>query len=142
MNWGGWYKSMAHFASMFCYSPLNPQVLFYDDHASYFYYRSLDIICRHNIQYFILNAGDYVHYHPNNNGQNMKLDNLYGNLSINCMRHHVSLRFSPPHMNSVLVRTQESLKLPSAKITQKYFKKTHLFPLYPHEICTSHQAFI
>ena len=56
------------------------------------------------------------------------------------MRHHGTLRFTPAHMKSVLVETWEYLKLSSAKITQKYFKKKHLLPLSPPYIGTNHQA--
>ena len=99
----GWHKYISHFASMCCSSPLNHQVLFYDGHDIHFYYRALDILRRHNIQYFILNVGDSVHDHQNDNVLNTKLNNLYGNERMNWMRHHGTLKFTPVRMNSVLV---------------------------------------
>ena len=134
----GWHKSMSHFPSMCCSSLLNPQVLFYDGHDSHFDDRALYIILKHNIQSFILKASDYVHDQPSNNGPNMKLKILYGNARINCMRHHVTLKFILAHINSVLVETWEIFKLSSATITQKYFKKTHLIPPPLTDIGTNH----
>ena len=76
MDRDDWHKSMAHFPSMCSSSALNPQVLFYDGRVSHFHDRALHILCRHNIQYFILKSGDYVHEQPNDNGPNMKLMNF------------------------------------------------------------------
>ena len=70
----------------------------------------------------------------------MKLINFYGNARINWMSHHVTLRFTLPHINSVLFESWEDLKLSYTTITQKYFKKTHLLPLYPPDICTNNWA--
>ena len=85
--------------------PLNPQVLLYDGHDSHFYDMALEIFCKHNIQSFILNAGDSVHERPNDNGPKKKLNNLYGNSRTNRTRQHVTLKFTPSHMNYVLVST-------------------------------------
>ena len=74
-----WHKYMAHFASMCWSSPLNPQVLFYDDHDIKFDVGALNILWSRHIQYFILKEGDYVHDQPNYNGPKFKLKNLYGN---------------------------------------------------------------
>ena len=115
---------MYNFPSMCYSSPINPQVLFYNGHGINFYYRSLDIICRHNIQSFILKAGDSVHDQKNNNVPNMKLNNFYGNTRMNWMIHHRNLKFTPPHMNYVIVETCEYFKPQSVKINQKYFKNT------------------
>ena len=131
---------MSHFTPMCCSSPLNPQVLFYDGHASNFDDRALDILHIHNMQYFILKAGEYVHDQPNDNGPNMNIDSLYGNSRMNWTRHHGTLKFIPAHINSVLVETWEAFKLPSATTTQKAFKNTHLLLIYPPDIGTIHQS--
>ena len=94
---------MSHFQSMCCHSPINTQVLFYDVHDSYFDNRALDILCRHNIQYFILKEGGYVNDQPNNNSPNTNHNNFYGNTIMNCIRHNGTLKFTPTHMNSILV---------------------------------------
>ena len=128
MDRDGWQKPMAHFASMCCSSPLNLQVLFYNGHDNHFDDRALNIPRRHNIQYFILKTDDSVHDQSNDNGPKMNLKNFYGNARMNWMRYHGTLKFSPPHMNSVPIETREAFKLSSTKITQKYFKKTHIPP--------------
>ena len=113
---------------MCCSSPLNPQLLFYDGHDIHFNDRALYILRRHKTQSFIFKAGYSVHYQAKKIGPNMKLNNLYGNTRINCMRHHGTLNFTPPHTNSVLVETREDFKLSSTKITYKAFKNTHTPP--------------
>ena len=125
MDNGGWHKSMSCFPSICFSSPLNPQVFFYDGHGRYFDDRSLDMLRKHNIQSLILKAGDSVHGHPNYNGPNMKLNNSYNNSRRNWMRHHVTLKFTPAHMNYYLVATCKAFKIASATITHNYFKKTH-----------------
>ena len=105
INGDGWHKSIARFPSMCCSSTLNTQVLFCDFHGRIFDERALNIIRRHNIQYLISKEGDYVHDQPNDNDTKMKLKNLYGNVRMNWMMHHQTLKFSPPHMNYILVET-------------------------------------
>ena len=102
---------MSHFASNCCSSPLNPQVLFYDGHDSHFDDRALEILRKHNIQSFILKEGNSVHDQSNYNGSNTKLNNLYGDAIMNWMRQHGTLKFTPAHINSVLVATWETFKL-------------------------------
>ena len=129
MDHDGWNKAMYHFPSMCFSSPLNTQVLFYDGHASHFDDKEFNIIHRHNIQSFILNAGNSMDDQPNNNGPNTNLKNLHGNARMKWMRHHKTLKFSPPHANSFRVETWEAFKLSSAKTTQKYIRKTPPPPL-------------
>ena len=90
----------------------------------------------------MLKAGDSVNYQTNNNGPNMKLNIFYCNSIINWMIHHGTLKFTPAHINYVLVETWEDFKPTSATITQKSFKNTHLLPLSPPDIGTNHQAFL
>ena len=80
-----------------------------------------------------------MHYQTNNNDPNMKLKNVDGNARMNWMSHHGTLKFTPTHMNSILVETWEAFKLSSATITQKYFNKTHLLPRYLSYISTNDQ---
>ena len=139
MDFDGWHKSMAHFPAMCWYSILNPQVLLYDVHDIYFDYRALNILHKNHIQSFILKAGDYVHDQTKDNGPNMKLKNLYGNAKMNWTRDNGTLKFSPPHMNYVLVETWK-LSNYHLRITQKYFKKTNIITLSPPDIGTNHQV--
>ena len=79
----GWHKSMSYFPSMCCSSPLNPLVLLYDGHESHFDDRELYILHIHNLQSFIIKAGDYIHEQTKNIGPNMKLNIFYGNARMN-----------------------------------------------------------
>ena len=138
----GWNKSMSHFASMFCYSPLNTQVIFYNFHDRHFYDRALVILRKHNICLLMLRSDDSLHDQRNDNGPKTKVKNLYGNVKMNYMRHHGNLKFTPAHMNSFFVSTQEAFKLSSAKISQHAFKKTHILPLSPPETDINHQPYL
>ena len=84
--------------------------------------------------------GDYVHDQLNDNGPNTKINNFDGFARMNLMRLHGTLKFTPAHMNYVLVETWEAFKLSSTKITQKYFKMTHILPLSPSEIVTNSKS--
>ena len=142
MDRDGWHKSMSHFTSMCCSSPLKPQVLLCDGHGRNFYDRALDILHIQNIQSLILKSDDYVNDQPNNNGPNTKLKNLYVNSIMTWMRHHGTLKFTPDHMNSVLIDTWKNFKISSATITQNSFKKTHITPRSPSYIGTYHRDFL
>ena len=135
-----WHKYMAHFYSMCLYSTLNTQVLLYDVLGNRFDDRVLNILTIHHIQYFILKSGDSFHDHPNDNGPNLKPENLYGNEIMNWMRNNGTLKFMVAHMNDSLDETWEAFKLSSTTITQETFKKTHILPLYLPEKGTNHQA--
>ena len=111
MDHGSWHKSMSHFASVCWSSSLNNQGILYDGHDSNVDDRVLYILRKHNINPFILKSGDSVHFQPNYNCPNIKLNNLYGNEIMNWMIHHRTLKFTPAHMNYVLVATWESFKL-------------------------------
>ena len=76
-------------------------------------------------------AGDSVPDHPNDNGPNMKLKNLYGNAILNWMRHHGTIKFIPAHINYIPISTWKAFKLSSATITQTSFKKTNISSLSP-----------
>ena len=78
MDHDGWLKATSYLSSVCCSSTLNIQVLFYDDHVSHFDVRALKIIWIHHIQSFILKVGDSVNDQPNDNGQKLKLKNMYG----------------------------------------------------------------
>ena len=128
------------FASMYCSSPLNTQVIFYDGHDINFDGSSLKILWSHHIYYFIQKAGDSVNDQQNDNGQKLNLNHLYGNTIMNLVRKHETLNFTPLHMNAILFETCEAFKLSSATITQEYLNKTHLINLYPMDKGTNHQA--
>ena len=103
MDHNRWIKYMSHLSSICCYSPLNTQFLLYDCHEIHFDDRALNILRSHHIKYFILKACEYVHDHPNDNGPNLKLNNMYNNAIMKWKRKHGTLKFTPAHINTILV---------------------------------------
>ena len=58
------------------------------------------------------------------------------------MRKHGTRKFTPAHINSVLVETWEDFNLSSTIITQENFKKTYVLLLYLSEKYTNQQDFL
>ena len=83
-----------------------------------------------------------MNFQPNKNGPNTKLSILYGKAIMNCTRHHVNFKFTPPRMDSVLVETWETFKISSTTIIRKYFKNTHTHTPSLLYISTNHQDFL
>ena len=83
-------------------SPHNPQVIFYDGYNSHFNGRALDILWICHIKYFIIETGESVYDHPNDNGPNFNINNMFGNAQMNRTRNHGTLKFMPSHMNNVI----------------------------------------
>ena len=143
MDCNGWHKSMVHFSSVCFSSTLNPQVLLYDGHGIHFDYRVLKILQSHHIQTFILKTGHYVHDQSKNNGPNLKLNNFYDNARMNWMSNHGTLKFTPSHINSVLVEKWSAFKLSSAKNHPGIFQEdTSTPPFSLLDKVTNHQAFL
>ena len=67
-------------------------------------------------QALIIKAHEYVNNILNENGNNLKLNNIYGNAIMNWMRMRVKLKFTLAHMNFVLVETWDFFKLSNAFI--------------------------
>ena len=105
MDNDGRIKDTTHFSLICGSSNWNPQVLLYDRHYNHFDDREIKIILSHHIQPFILKSDYYINYVTNYNGPNSRLMTLYSNIIINWMSNHVTLKFMPAHMNSVLVET-------------------------------------
>ena len=87
---------------------------------------ALDILSKHHIQSFIPKAVYSVHDQPRDNGPNTNLKNLYSNARMNWIRHHGTLKITPPHINYILVEKWEDFKISSATIAQNDFKKKNL----------------
>ena len=127
---------------MCCSSTLNTEVLFYDIHDSYFDDSALKILRSNHIESFILKAGEYVNEQSNDNGQKLKINNVHVNERMTWRRKYGTLKFTLSHINYVLVKTREYFKLSSTTITQKYFNRTHLLPLYLLDKGMNHQHFL
>ena len=77
-------KAMSLFSRNCGYSKINPQVLLFDVHDSHFDDRATHILRSHHISPFILKAGDFTNYQPNDNGPNLKLKIYYGISKVKC----------------------------------------------------------
>ena len=103
MDRDNWIKTMGLFSRNCGYSKLNPQVRFFDIHDSHFNDRATHIFQSHHILAFILKASDSTNYQPNDNGPNLNLNSYYGIAKLKWQIQHGTIKFTPSHMNSVLV---------------------------------------
>ena len=142
MDRDGWLKSMTQFSNICGASPVNNQILLFDGHDSHFDDRALTQMRIKNIQPFILEAGDSINDHPNDNGPNSKLKALYNILKAKWILKYGTTRFQPHHMNSVLVETWEAFKVSYGNIIVDSFAKTHLLPLSPPNMIKNTQAMV
>ena len=135
MDRDGWMKATS-LSSRTCRSRnMNPQVLLFDGHDSHFDDRATHIMRSHHISPFILKAGDSTNDQPNDNGPNLNLNRYYGVSRIKWQRHHGTMKFTPAHMNSVLVEICHSFQQQSACVIIDALKKRSSCPL-PHLITT------
>ena len=93
-----------------------------------------------NIQPFVLKSVKSINYQPNDNGPNYKLKSLYNVAKSVCMMKYGTKKFSPHHMNSVLVESWDPFRISSGKIIRDSFSKTNLPPLSPTDLTTNAQA--
>ena len=63
---------------------------------------------------FILKAGDSTNDQPNDNGPNLKLKRYYSIAETKWQRKHGTMKFTPTHMNYVLVEMWHSFQQQSA----------------------------
>ena len=103
MDIDGWLKAMTQFSNVCGASPVNNHILFFDVHDSHFGCGALRKIVYKKVQPFVLESGDSINYHPNDNGPNAKLKSLYNVANSRWVMKYGVKRFSPHHMNSVFV---------------------------------------
>ena len=71
-----WLKNIPQLFNVFSASPVNNQIILFNDHASHFYDRELIHMEHQNIQPFILKAGPSVNDQSNDNGPNVNMEYL------------------------------------------------------------------
>ena len=103
MDRDGWIKAMSLFSRACGVIKLNPQVLFFDGHDRHFNDRATHLLQSHHTFPFTLKAGNSINDHPNNNGPNLNLKRYYGIVKLKWQRQHGTMKFTPAHMNYVLV---------------------------------------
>ena len=111
MDRDSWINAMTQFSSIYCASPINNQIVFFNGHNDYFDYQALTQMQSKDIHPSILKAGDSVNNQPNDNGPNSKLKSLYKFSKAKWMLNYGTTRFQPHHMNSVLIETWEAFML-------------------------------
>ena len=116
MDRDGWIKAMLLLSRTCGASNLNPQVLFFDGHDSHFGDRATHILQYHHIYPFILKAGNSTNYQSNDNGPNMKLNRYYVIEKVKWQIQHGTTKFTPAHMNSILVDMWHSFQQQSASV--------------------------
>ena len=126
-----WMKAMLPFKTVCGANNINPQVLYYDGHVSYFKNRAINIILSHHIKPFIIKAGESRNDQTNDNVTNLKMKGLYGQARMNWQRQPGISMFTTKQMNYVLVKTLRYFQLSSAPVTINAFKKKSLY-LSPH----------
>ena len=103
MDRDGGMKAISLFSRTCVDIKLNPLVLFFDCHDSHFDDRGTHILRSYHMSIFIFKAGDSTNDHPNYNGPNMNLKIYYGIAKLKWQIQNVTIKFTPAHMNSVLV---------------------------------------
>ena len=88
---------------------------------------------------FILKAGDSVNNQPNDNGPNLNLKGLYGQVRMNWQRQYETLKLTNPHTTDVLVETWRDFQLSSAPVTINSSKEKSFYPS-PHMTKTPHPS--
>ena len=121
-------KSMTQFSNVCGASPVNNRILLFYGHGSHFNDGTLRQIVYKNIQPFVLKSGDSINDQPNDNVPNDKLKYLYNVANIAWMLKYGTIKFSPHHMNSILVEAWDSFKISSGNIIRDSFAKTKLPP--------------
>ena len=103
MDRDGWLEAVTQFSKICGASSVNNKIIFFNGHDSHSDDRSLTQMQSKNIQPFILKAGDSINDHPNENGPNSALKDLYNISKAKWMLKYSTTSFQPHHMNSVLV---------------------------------------
>ena len=118
-----WLKYMTQPSNVCGASPVNNNILFFDGHDSNFNDGALiQIMCK-NIQHFVLKPGYSINEQPNYNGPNAKLKSLYNMEKSAWMLKYGMKKFSPHHMNSVLIEAWGAFNISSGKIIRDIFSK-------------------
>ena len=116
-------KEMSLFSRTCGASKMNPQVLFFDGHDNQFDDRATHILRSHHISPFILKAGESTNDQPNDNGPNRMLKRYYSIARVKWQRQNGTMKFTPAHMNSVLVEMWHLFQEQSARVIINVFKK-------------------
>ena len=118
----GWMKAMSLFSRTCGDRKLNTHVLFFDGHYIHSDDKATHIIWSQHISPFILKDGDSTNYQTNDNEPNLKLKRYYGISKLKRKRQHGTLKFTPSHMNYVLLEIWYFFQQKSASVIIDAFK--------------------
>ena len=134
-----WLKAITESSNICGASLVNNQILIFDGHYIHFENCALRQIMCKNIQPFVLNSGDSINYQPNDIGPNTKLNPLYNISKSSWMLKYGTQKFSPQHMNSVLVEAWNAFNMSAGNLERDIFTTTKLHPLIPPNLTTNTQ---
>ena len=103
--------------------PINNHIPFFDGHNSHFDDGALRQIMCKKIQPFVLKSGDPISDHTNDNGPDAKLKSLYNIEKSAWMLNYGTTKFSPHHMNYVLVEAWDAFNMSAGNIIRDGFEK-------------------
>ena len=121
-------------------SPANNQILLFDGHNSHFNDGALRQMMCKNIQIFVIESSNSIKNQPNDNGPNAKLKSLYNVAKTTWVLKYETTKFSPHHMNSLLVEAWYDFKVSSVNTIRDSFAKTNIPPLIPPNLSTNTQS--
>ena len=93
-----------------------------------------------NIQPLVLKSGNKTNDQTNDSGPNAKLKSLYNEVKAKWIIQYGTTKFSPHHMNYILVEEWDALKVSAGRIVRYSFSKTKLLPLIHPNLTTNNQT--
>ena len=111
-------------------SPTNVQIWCFDRYNAHWDPDILDYLANNNVESFFLKSNDSKNNQPYGNGYNALVKSKYNKAKLEWDNEFVSIKYSPPHMNSVIYNTWMKTQMVAAPINYS-FKKTKLVPLTP-----------
>ena len=102
---------MTQFSNICGTYPVNNQILLFDGNDNHFNDGALRRMVYKNIQSFVIKSGDSINDQPNYNGPNDELKSLCNVEKSVWMIKYGTTKFSPHHMNFVLVEVRYAFKI-------------------------------
>ena len=149
MNIYGCLKYNTNLSNVFVANPYKKQIFSSDGKVRKLYYRSLHYLYIQKIQTFVLKSRECSSGQPSNGGPNEKLKARYNNSNKYSMMKHGRRKFTPPHMNAILLKAWDAFNLSSVNLVRDIFKiKKTTSPhypqnFYPHQfMCCLHPSLL
>ena len=131
MNIYGCLKYNTNLSNVFVANPYKKQIFSSDGKVRKLYYRSLHYLYIQKNQTFVLKSRECSSGQPSNGGPNEKLKARYNNSNKYSMMKHGRRKFTPPHMNAILLKAWDAFNLSSVNLVRDIFKIKNYFPSLP-----------